>query len=83
MHIESMWVDPDHRLAGVGSALVRALENLAFNLGESEVRLWILQGNDAGRLFFEHLGYLGPIKEQPLDTGNCVTIEQEFRKELG
>ena len=83
MYIESMWVDPGHRLAGVGRALVRFLEAAALDLGESEIRLWVLRGNDAGRMFFERLGYLGPIKEQSLDVGTSRAGELEFGIFLG
>jgi GNAT superfamily N-acetyltransferase len=82
MHIESMWVVPEYRRTGVGRAIVRRLETAARNLGESEIRLWIFTENKSGRVFFERLGYGGPVKLQLLSVGTINTFEQEFRKDL-
>lgn len=37
--VAAVWVDPDHRGAGVGRALVRAAAGVAFNLGHPAVYL--------------------------------------------
>jgi GNAT superfamily N-acetyltransferase len=54
-HIESVWVDPDHRKEGVLRAMLRHLVEL-----EPDVRdwfVWVLDGNDLARDVYEHLGF--------------------------
>lgn len=54
-HIESVWVDADHREKGVLRAMVRHLVEL-----KPDVRdwlIWVLDGNVSAREAYEHLGF--------------------------
>lgn len=54
-HIESVWVDPEHREKGVLRAMLAYLVEL-----EPDVRdwfVWVLDGNELAREVYEHLGF--------------------------
>jgi ribosomal protein S18 acetylase RimI-like enzyme len=53
--IGALYVDPPRLRSGVGTALLAAVhERLA---GKPEIVLWVLDGNDAARAFYERHGY--------------------------
>jgi ribosomal protein S18 acetylase RimI-like enzyme len=53
--IGALYVDPPRFRTGVGSGLLDAAhERLA---GKPEIVLWVLEGNDAARAFYERHGY--------------------------
>jgi GNAT superfamily N-acetyltransferase len=55
--LSTLYVLPTHQGSGVGSALHDfALERLR-DQGFDEARLWTLEGNDAGRRFYERRGW--------------------------
>lgn len=53
----SLAVRPEHRGAGLGSALVRHAEAALVRLGCVKVNLQVLAGNEAVCAFYEALGY--------------------------
>lgn len=55
--VGAIYVDPDTWGTGAGRLLMEAaLERLA-GFGYPEVRLWVLEANDAARGFYAHLGF--------------------------
>jgi aminoglycoside 6'-N-acetyltransferase I len=56
-YIEGWYVQPDHRLSGVGKRLVRAAEDWARALGCQEMASDAELGNEASRLAHLALGY--------------------------
>lgn len=82
MHIESMWVTPTLRRAGVARALIEAMEAEARALGEDRLALWVFRGNPTARNIYRHLGYKGPSRIQRLTFGDRREIEEEYHKVL-
>jgi len=54
-HLECVWVDPDHRGAGVLRAVVEFLIKTEPDV--REWRVWIIDGNSRARGSYEHLGF--------------------------
>ena len=66
--VVAMWVDPDHRRAGVASALLEQLIDRARRDGAAFIALWVADGNDAARLVYERAGFRatgqrGPVRD--------------------
>jgi len=62
-----IYIDPEAYRTGVGSALMaRVLEELVA-AGHHEAIVWVLQGNERGRAFYERWGWRpdGATKEEP------------------
>lgn len=53
----SMWVAPEARRDGAGSALVDAVGEWGAEWGASRVVLWVIRGNDGAREFYERIGF--------------------------
>jgi len=53
----AMWVEPGVRGAGVADALVEAVRTWAENLNARLLVLWVVEGNDRARKFYERLGF--------------------------
>lgn len=68
--IVSMWIAPEQRGTGVASALVDAVRDWAKRDGAGELRLWIADGNDRGRRFYERMGFVLTGHRQPLRPGS-------------
>jgi GNAT superfamily N-acetyltransferase len=52
-----MWVAPDARRAGVGRALLDAIDDWARPWGARQVVLWVVAGNDRALDFYRRLGF--------------------------
>ena len=80
--LSTLYVLPAHQGGGVGSALHDlALERLRAQ-GFQEARLWTLEGNDAGRRFYERRGWsltdetrVVPYPPNPIDVQYALQLE--------
>jgi ribosomal protein S18 acetylase RimI-like enzyme len=80
--VSTLYVLPAYQGSGVGSALHDlALERLRAH-GFQEARLWTLEGNDAGRRFYERRGWLltgetrvVPYPPNPIDVQYALPLE--------
>lgn len=52
-----LYVHPDHRLSGVGGALLDATEERLFDRGVERVRAMVLAANEVGNAFYESRGF--------------------------
>jgi GNAT superfamily N-acetyltransferase len=55
--IECLWVAPAHRFSGVGSGLLAETFDWLWNAEASPVQLWVLDGADYARRFYEKRGF--------------------------
>jgi GNAT superfamily N-acetyltransferase len=55
----ALYVLPRHWSSGVGRALVDRALALAAEAGYADISLWVLEGNERGRLFYEQAGFAG------------------------
>lgn len=68
----SMWVRPDARGAGVGTALVRAVLAWAREQGAGRVRLWVTETNVHACRLYEGLGFVRTGQRQPLPSNRAL-----------
>ena len=64
-----MWVRPDERGAGTADLLIDALHRWAVARHVRSVGLWVVDGNDRARRFYERHGYLLTGECAPLPAG--------------
>lgn len=57
MHIFLVYVAPNHRRRGIGSALMRHAETWAQERGDRQISLQVLQSNPSAINFYQSLGY--------------------------
>lgn len=57
VHLLSLWVAPEARTRGVGSLLVDEVVAGAREVGAEEVRLWIVDANEAARALYLRKGF--------------------------
>jgi ribosomal protein S18 acetylase RimI-like enzyme len=55
----ALYVLPRHWCSGVGRALVDRALALAAEAGYADISLWVLEGNERGRRFYEQAGFAG------------------------
>ncbi|MGV8967551.1 MAG: GNAT family N-acetyltransferase [Cellulomonas sp.] len=67
--LQSMWVAPEARGAGVGTLLVHAVRDAAAAEGARTLTLLVADGNDAARRLYEALGFR-PTGERDLLTSD-------------
>lgn len=56
-HIFLVYVKPEHRRKGIGSALMRHAENWARQRGDRQISLQVFQNNDIALNLYQNLGY--------------------------
>lgn len=56
-YVESMWVAPGHRSAGIASELMIKLTDTVHAEGAHTLFLWVLDGNDIARKVYQRLGF--------------------------
>ncbi|HYW18996.1 MAG TPA: GNAT family N-acetyltransferase [Nodularia sp. (in: cyanobacteria)] len=56
-HIFLLYVVPEHRRRGVGTALMKYVENWAIQRGDRQIGLQVLTSNPAALNLYNHLGY--------------------------
>jgi ribosomal protein S18 acetylase RimI-like enzyme len=72
----AMWVDPAHRGSDAATRLVEAVCRWADDDGGRVVSLWVADGNDRARRFYERLGFTGTGERQPLPSAPEVGEER-------
>ena len=65
--IVSVFVSADVRHRGVGRSLMAAVEAWAEGIGATTTSLWVVDGNDVARGFYESLGYTATLDRQRID----------------
>lgn len=71
--LNELYVVPEARRSGVGSALVAAVRQWAHDLGADRLRLSVLEANAEGRAFWEALG------GTPLNVVYTIELPRESR----
>lgn len=56
-YLEYLWVSPGFRRRGIATALVKNTLRRLLNLGFAAVRLWVLDGNESAKHFYESCGF--------------------------
>jgi GNAT superfamily N-acetyltransferase len=56
-HIFILYVVPEHRRRGVGTALMKYVENWAIHRGDRQIGLQVFSSNSAALNLYNHLGY--------------------------
>lgn len=56
-HIFLLYVVPEHRRRGIGTALMKYLENWATQRGDRQIGLQVFQSNQAALNLYDQLGY--------------------------
>lgn len=64
--IVSVYVAPDVRRSGIGNALMDAVEAWATVRGVEATSLWVVDGNDRARGFYEARGYRATLDRQKI-----------------
>lgn len=65
-HVVGLWVDPDVRRQGVGTALLAAVVAAARAEAARTVSLWVADDNDAAMRLYGRLGFSPTGERQPL-----------------
>lgn len=74
--IVSMWVDASARGSGVAGQLVEAVKAWAVEDAGEALRLWVADGNERARRFYERLGFTPTGHRMPLPSDPTVEEEQ-------
>lgn len=75
-HLVAMWVEPASRGSRAATLLVEAVRAWAAADGGRVVSLWVADGNDRARRFYERLGFTGTGERQPLPSTPSVAEER-------
>ena len=78
----ALWVHPDHRGAGVASALLAAVEDWARADGADRLLLWVADGNGTARRLYGRHGFAASGRHQTLPSDPDVD-EEQLRLVLG
>jgi ribosomal protein S18 acetylase RimI-like enzyme len=81
-HVISMWVDPSHRRAGVGSALIDGLKTWAVGRDIRALHLMVTNVNKGAIGFYERLGFHMTGKTGPYPNDPAI-FEHEMVLPLG
>jgi GNAT superfamily N-acetyltransferase len=78
--VVAMWVHPEHRRAGVASALLDAVRSWASDDGATRLVLWVTRTNDPavtlyGRAGFTATGDAKPLPSDPSLTEDKLSLE--------
>jgi len=78
--IRAMYVDPPAWSTGVGAALMRAALDHLVGHGARAVALWVLEGNERARAFYERWGFRPDGSRQIVDLGQAVPELRYYRQ---
>jgi len=76
----TLYVAPSHWGRGYGYALLRDAEETLAAAGRRELVLWVLDGNDRARRFYERAGWRGDDGMKPF--GDSGLSEVRYRKQV-
>lgn len=77
-NIESVWVEPVFRRRGIVRLLLATLTETERRAGVTELRAWVLDGNDGARRAWQRLGF-APTGERQALPGAGGRIEERLR----
>ncbi len=77
LYLEDLYVRPEHRGAGVGTALIRELARIATERGCGRLEWWCLDWNEPSIRFYRSLG------AEPMDDWTVYRISGETLAQLG
>jgi ribosomal protein S18 acetylase RimI-like enzyme len=80
-HVISMWVSPRARGSGVAHQLIEAVAEHVKAEGARKVSLWVTDGNDRARVFYERAGFRPTGKRQRVRPDE-PQMEQEMSRDL-
>ena len=78
-HVVSMWVSAPARGSGVAGELIEAVAEYVRAAGATEVSLWVTDGNDRARAFYQRAGFQPTGKRQPVRPGEPQLEEEMIR----
>ncbi len=78
--IYTIYVDPASWRRGIGSALMRAVDDFWRPSDVHELVLWAFKDNADGRAFYERLGWRADGAEQVDDFGTAHPVEVRYRR---
>jgi ribosomal protein S18 acetylase RimI-like enzyme len=81
-HVVGLWVDPDARRRGVGTALLAAVVAAARAEEARTVSLWVADDNDAASGLYGRLGFVATGERQPLPSSSG-RAESRHEMQLG
>ena len=80
--LDGLYVRPEHWGSGLGRKLHDEVLGLLRKGGSSQCHLWVLEGNDRARRFYERLGWrengdtrVVPFPPNPIDVGYTIELE--------
>ena len=76
MNIHDLAVLPGHRGEGIGSLLLRAVEQKAREMGCCKMTLEVLENNPRARAIYEAAGFKASVTKQ--QTGNCFFLSKRI-----
>lgn len=79
--IVSVFVSPPYRRSGVGKAVMEGIEVWAARKKATATSLWVVEGNDRARRFYESMGYRATLDRQKIEVPP-VRWETRFVKRL-
>jgi GNAT superfamily N-acetyltransferase len=81
--VYAIYVDPRRWRGGLGSELLGAAEHTLADGGFGQAILWVLEGNERGRSFYQTRGWRpdGALKIEEI--GGIQVTELRYRKQLG
>jgi GNAT superfamily N-acetyltransferase len=75
-----LYVAPSHWGRGYGYALLRDAEAVLAAAGRRDLALWVLEGNDRARRFYERAGWRADDRMKPF--GDSGVYEVRYRKQV-
>jgi GNAT superfamily N-acetyltransferase len=72
----AMWVDPGWRGRDIASRLMGSVIGWARSEGSERVSLWVAEGNDSARRFYEHRRYEVTGNRKPLPSNPALYIQE-------
>jgi GNAT superfamily N-acetyltransferase len=75
-----LYVAPSHWGRGYGYALLRDAQEALVTTGRRDLALWVLEGNDRARRFYERAGWRGDDGMKPF--GDSGLYEVRYRKQV-
>ncbi len=78
VHLMAMWIHPDHRGTGAADALVSSVKDWAAEVGATQVRLNVVEGNGRARQCYERAGFRATGRQGVLEKNGDVEIEMAW-----